>query len=478
MNALFYRVKAFVARHGLWQNGGRVLVACSGGPDSLALLSLVLSLKEAQHLEVWAAHFDHGIRGAAGRADAAFVADFAAAHDIPCRVAHEDVPAYAARHRLSLETAARERRYRFLRQTAEEMGAGAVIATGHQAEDQAETVLMRILRGTGLYGLSAMRPKREGIVRPLLGVSRAEIEAYCMEKGLSPRYDATNGEMEATRNRIRLELLPLLRTKYNSEITAALCRLAEIAQGEEALWQGCVEALWESAARPLSGGWSLERGVFLRQSAAVQEGLLRRLAETMGEGMRFRFSHYEALRTLIERDGTGKRIDLPGRWRGEMAYGTLRVYQRPAMSKAWQPQSLSVPGEVFLPALGVCAEAAFVEAMPMDLGPEVIAVDADALPDPWEIRPRKAGDFIQVEQGTKKLKKLLIDAKVPREARADIPLFTANGQIFWVGGLRQAAWGRVTPETKRIVRLALRRLPDAATENQHTENKNARGEEP
>lgn len=464
MDALLHRVRAFVARHGLWQDGGRVLVACSGGPDSLALLSLVLALKETQCLEVWAAHFDHGIRGAAGRADAAFVADFAAARALPCRVAHEDVPAYAARHRLSLETAARERRYRFLRQTAEEMGPGTVIATGHQAEDQAETVLMRILRGTGLYGLSAMLPKRGAVVRPLLGVSRAEIEAYCRENGLSPRQDATNAEMEATRNRIRLELMPLLRAKYNPEIVAALCRLAEIARDEGAAWQGCVEALWQSAARSMSDGWALDRAVFVRQSAVSQEGLLRRLAEAMGEGMRFRFAHYEALRALLCEGRTGKCLDLPGRWRGEMAYGVLRVY-RPAMAKAWQAKALSVPGEVALPEIGLYAEARCVETVPTDLGPEVIAVDADVLPLPWEIRPRQEGDWLQVEQGTKKLKKLFIDAKIPRAARAALPIFTANGQVFWVGGVRQAAWGRVHPGTKRIVRLSLRHAAEDGRNN-------------
>ena len=453
---LLPRVTAFVARHGLWQPGGQVLVACSGGPDSLALLSLVLALKDKQNLTVWAAHFDHGIRGDAGRADAAFVAAFAASHAIPCRVAREDVPQYAVRHGLSLEMAARERRYRFLQKTVAEMGAGAVIATGHQADDQAETVLMRILRGTGLYGLSAMRPRWGNIVRPLLTVSRVEIEAYCRAQGLSPRRDATNEEMDAVRNRLRLELIPFLRAKYNPEITAALCRLADIAREDRDVWQRDVDELWQTAVRPISGGWALEGTVFARQPAALQEGILRRLAEVMGERMHFRFAHYEALKTLLVKGGTGTRLDLPGRWRGEMVYGVLHVYQSEVAAVSWQPRRLSVPGEVSLPELGLCVEAVPVEALPMDLGPMVIAVDADALPLPWEIRLRQHGDWLQVEQGTKKLKKLLIDAKIPREVRASLPIFTAHGQVFWVGGLRQAAWGRATSKTKRIVRVSLR----------------------
>ena len=196
--------------------------------------------------------------------------------------------------------------------------------------------------------------------------------------------------------------------------------------------------------------------MFARQPAALQAGILRRVAEVMGERMHFRFAHYEALKTLLVKGGTGTRLDLPGRWRGEMVYGVLHVYQSEVAAVSWQPRRLSVPGEVSLPELGLCVEAVPVEALPMDLGPMVIAVDADALPLPWEIRLRQHGDWLQVEQGTKKLKKLLIDAKIPREVRASLPIFTAHGQVFWVGGLRQAAWGRVTSKTKRIVRVSLR----------------------
>ena len=456
MEDLLTRVAAFVSRHALWRQGGRVLVACSGGPDSLALLSLVLALKKTQNLEVWAAHFDHGIRGEEGRADAAFVADFAAAHAIPCRMTREDVPAYAARHGLSVEMAARERRYRFLRRTAVEMGPGTVIATGHQAEDQAETVLMRILRGTGLHGLSAIRPRRGNVVRPLLSVSRADIEAYCLQEGLSPRQDATNAEMDAVRNRLRLELMPLLRDRYNPEITMALCRLADIARDEGDFLRRSVEAIWQKVAQPIPEGWALARSAFSQQPVALQEGVLRRLAEVLGERMRFRFVHYEALKDLLIKGRTGVKIDLPGRWRGEIVYDVLHVRREKVPSRQWEPQCLSVPGEVSLPVIGLYAEATPVETLPPNLGPNVIAVDADELPLPWEIRPRREGDWLKVEQGTKKLKKLLIDAKIPRETRASLPIFTANGQIFWVGGLRQAAWGRVTPETKRIVRLTLR----------------------
>lgn len=397
--------------------------------------------------------------GAASREDAAFVAAFSASRGIVCRVGRDDVPQYAAHHGLSLEMAARERRYHFLQRTAAEMGEGAVIATGHHADDQAETVLMRILRGTGLYGLSAMRARRGNIVRPLMEVSRAEIEEYCVTHGLAPRQDVTNGEMDAVRNRIRLELMPLLREKYNPEVQTALCRLADMAQEASDVWQCQVEALWSKAVRPTPHGWAVEGAVFARACAPLQEGLLRRLAKALGEVMRFRFAHYEALKALLVKGGTGARIDLPGRWRGEMVYGVLEISPLRAEPVPWEARRLSAPGSLLLPALGLLVEATAVAKLPQDLGAWVIAVDGDVLPFPWDIRTRRAGDWLYVEQGTKKLKNLFIDAKVTRAVRATLPIFTAQDQIFWVGGLRQAAFGRATSKTKRILRVTLRRAP-------------------
>lgn len=455
MKELLHRVAAYVRRYDLWRPGGRVLVACSGGADSLALLSLVLELCDEQRLTVMAAHFEHGIRGAASAADAAFVEQFCTARGIPCRIAAEDIPAYAAWRRISLEMAARERRYRFLRQIAAEMGEGTVIATGHQADDQAETVLLRLLRGTGIEGLAAMRPKTKDIVRPLLAVSRAEIEAYCQEKGLSPRRDVTNGEPDAVRNRIRLELIPLLRQSYNPEITRTLCRLAKIAQNEGDFLQSAVRAAWKEMASPVPGGWALEKSAYDRQPVAVQAGILRRLAERLDMRMSFQFVHYESLKELLRSGVTGDRRVLPKGVQAEMSYGILLVRRDHFRFESWQPVRLSVPGCTRVPELGLTVHIDFVAAPPAEPGAETIAVDAAVLPVPWEIRPRQRGDAITVEQGTKTLKKLLIDRKVPRETRGNIPVFTAGGRVFWVGGVRQAAWGRVSEETKRIARLAL-----------------------
>ena len=250
MAELLAKDEAFCKQNSLFAPGTAVLAACSGGPDSLALLHLLLSLRERWQLQLAAAHFEHGIRGAASLADAAFVRDFCQARGVPFYLGQADVPGYASAQQLSLETAARTLRYRFLRSTAAKLGEGTRIATAHQADDQAETVLMRILRGTGVDGLAGIAPRAGELIRPLLCATRAEIEAYCRQQGLEPRHDATNDVPDCTRNRLRLELLPQLAAEYNPDISAALCRLAAIASEESSFIASASAAAWEQAVLP------------------------------------------------------------------------------------------------------------------------------------------------------------------------------------------------------------------------------------
>ena len=187
--------------------GMHVLVACSGGPDSLALLDMLLQFRRRFRLVLTAAHFEHGIRGASSAEDARFVAAFCRERKVPCFIGHGDVPAVAKAQGKSVELAARELRYAFLWRTLERCGAD-VLATAHHADDQAETVLMRILRGTGLDGLAAMKPREGKKIRPLLFARREDILGYCQERGLEPRHDATNDIPDCTRNLLRLKVLP------------------------------------------------------------------------------------------------------------------------------------------------------------------------------------------------------------------------------------------------------------------------------
>jgi tRNA(Ile)-lysidine synthase len=317
------RVYQHVKRHGLLHKGDRLLVAVSGGPDSLALLEVLLELRPMLRLTLTAAHFEHGIRGQASRDDADFVQCFCAERGVTCRIGSADVPADSRRSGLSLETAARQLRYAFLRRTAEEAGARAV-CVAHHADDQAETVLMHLLRGTGKQGLSGMRAvsRQEGLVvlRLLLPFTKKQLLAYDDERKLQPRHDETNDVPEGLRNRIRLLLLPELEKEYNPQLVRGLCQLAELEADEN----DCLEALAEERLpllvtrlpavpeRQLPEGAGLDARLLCEQPRALARRLVRAFLSAHGYVRDLSFERIEAVLRLAGEGETGRRIELPG----------------------------------------------------------------------------------------------------------------------------------------------------------------------
>ena len=445
------RVEAFVRRRQIFSPGSRIVVACSGGPDSLTLASVLLAMREKWGLELRIAHFEHGIRGEASEADAAFVRDFAEAHGVPCSVVHEDVPAFAGRARLSLETAARERRYAFLEKTAREMGEGALIATGHHAGDQAETVIMHLLRGSGVDGLAGVRPRAGTRIRPLLCVTRAEIEAYCREKGLTPRTDETNFLPDAARNRVRLEVLPALR-RYSPAADEALCRLAEAEAEIVDFLQEAAGAVWDEAATERDGEWHIRRDIYRRQPAAVRKALLRRWAEKAGLRQSLFFPQYEVMDALFCGGGTGKRLTLPDGFFAECRYDAVVLKSGEERAADWDETPLKISGATRIDAIGLTIIASPWEDGEAPSDAMLAVADADALAEPLVVRPRRDGDSFLLESGGRqKVKSLLIDRKIPRAFRERVPIFTAGGEIFWIGGVRRAAVALTSKGTRHAV---------------------------
>ena len=314
LEALLKDTARFCEHEGLIPPGAGVLVACSGGPDSLALLDILWRLSRLSKYDftVEAAHFEHGIRveDGASQEDADFVACFCEERGIPCTVAYGDVPAYAEERKLSLETAARKCRYGFLEKTRRERGLD-LIATAPQADDQAETVLMRLLRGTGTAGLAAMRPRTEGelpLIRPLLFAPRAAIEAYCEARGLCPRQDATNDLPDCTRNRLRLETLPRLREEYNPRLVQALCQLAAISAAES-------DFIGAEAGRvfaKLAGKEGLEAEGFKQLTRALKWHVLRLFwQQETGECKYLPYAHVLRLCHIIDTGHAGSHQQLP-----------------------------------------------------------------------------------------------------------------------------------------------------------------------
>ncbi|MDO4203549.1 MAG: tRNA lysidine(34) synthetase TilS [Selenomonadaceae bacterium] len=488
------KLNKFVDDNELLPSGAAVVVACSGGPDSLALLDWLLSQQEKRQLAITAAHFEHGIRGEESRADAAFVHDFCVSRGIPCRIGHGDVPAYAAEKGLSMETAARELRYAFLRKVATECFSAikplitrwdtreVFLAVGHHGDDQAETVLMRILRGTGVNGLAAMRPSRlmtewlepaQGggsilpvhcrLIRPLLAVSRQEIEEYCVLRGLEPRRDATNDEPdEARRNSLRLELLPLLRERYNPEINAALCHLAEIA----ADMSDCVSALTDEKAAGIMQDNTIDRPAFSVCPKAVQQALIRKLPGLENCS----YNDIEAVRRLICTGDSGQQLSLPG--------AILRLeYDRAIFARTLPVKSQNNGGEekkISLNGNGDSTKAEFcgriitavytkaADEAANHLGADdesAAVIDADKVKLPLIVRCRRPGDAYLLSgsgSGRKKVKDYFIDRKVPREVRDTVPILTdSDGNILWLAGFIRSGYAMIDKNTTNIIRVTV-----------------------
>ena len=432
-------VEAYAQRRGLWEDNTLVLTACSGGPDSMALLSVLcrISEKSEGNLRVAAAHFNHGIRGQEADHDEEYVWSFCFEHDIPYYAGRGDVPAYADEHNMSIETAAREMRYAFLYGTAEKIGA-ARIAVAHQANDQAETVLMRILRGTGVEGLAAIRPKNGILIRPLLFASRDSIEKYCESRGITPCMDSTNEYLDATRNKLRLSLIPQLKKEYNPMLGEALCRLAAIAADQtDYIAQQEVEARKSVVRSETERKVVFSRQLFLGLHETMQMAVLRTAVQNIGGSMKFSYVLYEALKNLFLPGHTGKELHLPCGLHAWANAEEVILSAENAEPVEWEEKPLTVPGITHIDELGLSVSCENTSYEGPSGSRSEIFIDAEMLSGA-KVRMRKNGDRFSAGGGSQTVKKLLIDRKIPRDRRNEIPIVEANGQILWIAGIRQS----------------------------------------
>ncbi len=448
-----HKVEAAVLRHRMISKGDHVIAAVSGGADSVVLLHALHGLCERWGMKLGAAHLDHGLRGEEGREDADFVRDYAASLGLPCAVERADVAAYCQKTRCSIEQGAREVRYGFLRRVLADQEADSV-ATGHTADDQAETVLLRLLRGSGSPGLSAIRPVRDGwIIRPLLDVTADEIAAYARSHRLAFRVDRTNADQDVPRNRIRHHLIPLLQGEYNPQIVQGLGRLADVIRGEAEYLDEVVSTFIADHARFADGKvLRLDLGAWPKAAPAVQRVLIRHLVRTMGGNEeRLNYDQVEDARAWIDRGAIGRIHELPGGIRMECRRSGLV-----ACLGSFTPYRLDieVPGLVEIPDtnLSIRIEESPATDAPAAT-PQRAVFDAEAVPRRWTVRSRESGDHMSPFglAGHKSLKKLFNEWDVPRLLRDRVPVVTDGARILWVAGYRQSNLGLVTGKTRRVM---------------------------
>ena len=453
-------------------NGSRMLVAVSGGPDSLTLVHSLAQLRDAFDVRLFAAHLDHGLRPVESAADAEFVRRAMDDLGVPLFAEKADVGQYRKDHRLSIEDAARQVRYRFLARVSRRVGAASV-AVGHNLDDQAETVLMHIIRGSGLMGLRAMttiyRRSVDGVpmtvFRPLLRVPKEDTVAYCAENCLSPRLDESNLSEDMTRNRIRLNLIPQMKS-YNPSIGDSLGRLAESVSHDLDFITQAVDLAADEVMKHSAAGVTLDRPAFSVLHPSIQRHLLRRaVAVVVGEATELAFAHIEQMVRLMA-GPAGKGMRLPGRV-------TLEVEHDHAYLTAGQAQAgllpglenagarLTVPGNATAGGWTVSArklDIVDIAPVPADeLGLRLVErFDADNLGTELCIRTRRQGDFFRPLGMTseKRLAEFMKDSHVPARWRDRLPVVVnESGQIAWVVGWRIADWAKISDDTRGVVEI-------------------------
>ncbi len=456
-------VEAAIRHYHMLDQGDTVLVGVSGGPDSVALLHSLVNLGPKWSLRLVTAHLNHQLRGATADQEAAFVGRLSADLGLHCEIGLKDVAKYGADHRLSLQEAARVVRYAFYDEAAAKYAASK-IALGHQEDDNAESILMHFLRGTGPLGLTGIPPVRHRrIIRPLIGLTRKDIMAFLKRGGFKYVTDRSNLDTKYLRNRIRHELLPHLKKRYNPNIVSALNRLASILRDEEAFWD-------REVSRTLQD-FVLEQkpdrlSLMTRGLSDLHPALLRRLVRhavllLKGELKPLAHVHVQAVLRLMVAPSPSGSLDLP--------HGVRVVRDREEINFLLGPAEENTGFEYHIPRiqttfireidiflqLSVCdvREVSHLKDCPLTTA----LFDLNAVTFPLKVRNFKPGDRFKPlgMAGSQKLKTFFINHKVPRSKRQSCPVLLSSGKIIWVGGYRIDDTAKITGKTKKVLKAEL-----------------------
>ena len=472
------KVAAALRRAGYSNNGVTLVVGASGGPDSSALLYALDRLREAHGLSLHVAHLNHNFRGQEAEDDAAFVAEIAKELGLPVTVVKEDPHEYQRKRGISsFEQGAREMRYAFMARVAGEAGARAV-TVGHTADDLAETVMLHVLRGSGLHGLRGMGEVSEWpwpadaaglqLFRPLLDVTKDQTAEYCREIGRTYREDSGNYMWRFTRNKLRHDLMPKLAEEYNPQVRDALVRLARTAAAELDFVEGELDRAWPSLAVETDGEVRFSRSALRELHPTLQRLALRRgYISVSGDATRLRESHIVSMVDLALGERGGRSLDLPGGVILRQGYGELVLTRNseegcpyPELDSEYQVVFPAEDGVEITAMAGpwlVTMQGGTAAERPDwagDDGDEWTAcLDRRAIGSSATVRAWRPGDRIQPlgMRGRKKLQDLFTDLRVPRPWRERVPLFESERGIAWVVGHRIAHWAKVTPDASEQV---------------------------
>ncbi|AOT71074.1 tRNA lysidine(34) synthetase TilS [Geosporobacter ferrireducens] len=450
-----------IDKNQLIEKGQGVVLGISGGPDSTAMLHLFWRIRKAFELRLYAVHLNHQFRGEEAEKDADYVKNLCRRLEIPCYFFSENIEAYSQKKGISFEEGGRERRYQLFDQVLLDNQAHC-IAVAQNLDDQAETVLMRLMRGSGLEGLGAMDYKRgEHIIRPLLNISRQEIENYCQRHQLNPRIDQTNFQSIYTRNRIRLELIPFIEKYFNPRIKETLSRTASLMREDADFMSSISKKIFEAIAINVEDEVHISVSALQENHTAVQKRVLREsILQLDGKLKNITTIHIDQLMDLVERGQVGSCLDLPN------GINVLRDYSKLCFRNKKNNKRLNffeyplkIGENTEIRELDIIFSA---EVLPKDSRKDLSGAtavqyfDLDKIQEGMIIRNRRQGDKFSPLgiKGTKKLKEFMIDEKISREKRDEIPLVCDQAGIMWVAGYRMSEKYKLDKNTKQILKIS------------------------
>ena len=451
------------------EEGDRVVAGVSGGADSVCLLFMLCALRERMKFQILVCHVNHGLRGAEADSDEKYVEELCGKLGVPCRIFRENVELTARKRKQSLEEAGRMVRREAFEAMCREYG-GTKIATAHHQDDNAETMLLNLARGTGLNGLCGIRPVRERWIRPLLCLGRAEIEKWLESRKIGFCRDATNEEDEYTRNRIRHHIIPALEQQVNmgtvrhlNELSAQLQEVWDfIREQTMGAWDACVSVKEDAAGRPTV---RIDGRRFQETAPAVRKFLAAEcIREAAGAQQDIEAVHIDALAALFKKQ-TGKSLNLPYRVKAQRTYSGVELFQEEKASEnaGTDEVELRIPGETRLPGTNkkiLCT----VSAAGGDFSAEEIpqksytkCFDYDIIKYSLSARFRRPGDYLTVDRkgSRQKLKSYFINEKVPREERDRMLLIADGDHIVWIPGMRMSSAYQIGSKTKRILKIKI-----------------------
>jgi len=459
---LITKARKTIDRHKMLKPGDRVIVALSGGPDSVALLLVLLELKKEFKLSLHVAHVNHKLRGKESDQDQAFVRKLCSDLKLKLHSRSFQVKKEAKKSKLSVEECARKIRYDYLNKLADKFKAQK-IALGHNFNDQAETVLIRLIRGSGSLGLSGIPPVKDRIIRPLIDAKRVEIERFLKSNNVAFRIDSSNLRTDYLRNRVRLKLLPILKKEYNPKIEEVLSRTASILRAEEQLLnREAQKAYSKTVTQEQKDRILLDSKRFSECDEWLKRLLIRDCVKKLKGDLRdLSFEKVEALMALVEERKSGKSADLLADVVADVTKEHLSIHRKKEEKFKYR---LSYPPKRRIRNLGVKIDSEILpkSSTPRSIGGEdqwVAFLDGDKLMPPLTLRSRKNGDRFRPlgMSGTKSVADFLVDLKIPRCQRDEVMLLTSRDRIAWLVGYRISEEFKIMPKTRKVLKIEVKK---------------------